>query len=144
MSEAQVMIALRTTDSRAELLMRRLRQWQRIVRFPADSRQVLTVLFGSLDGLEEDSTFAPTGRIASNANPRAKQFEQDVGAVQYLRNGPEFIATHSLFEILTAPSVGKKLCSFNPTLLRKVPELRSQAQSRRTQNHPPEETLQEH
>eukprot|EP00959_Pyramimonas_sp_CCMP1952_P232625 4861559-Pyramimonas_sp.AAC.1 len=87
--------------------MRRLRQWQLLVRYPADGRQSLATPFGTLDGLEEYSVFAPTGMIASSANLWAKQFELDVGARQYLRNCLEFLAARSLLELLAAPSARK-------------------------------------
>ncbi|CAK0890886.1 unnamed protein product [Prorocentrum cordatum] len=101
MSESHVLKSFGITDIRAELTMQRLRQWQRLVRYPADGRQVLTTLFGISGGFEEGGTFAPSGMIAGTANPWARQFGQDVGALLCLSNGPEFLASHSILEIRT-------------------------------------------
>eukprot|EP00959_Pyramimonas_sp_CCMP1952_P036525 764541-Pyramimonas_sp.AAC.1 len=74
--------------TRPELLSLRLRQWLSFVRYPSDCAQALTAPFGSLEGLVEPSTFTDFGRIVRGANPGARQFEQDLDALQHLRGGP--------------------------------------------------------
>eukprot|EP00959_Pyramimonas_sp_CCMP1952_P349348 7319828-Pyramimonas_sp.AAC.1 len=55
--EAAVPLKTRTANSKAEMTMRRLRQWQRFAQCPNYSRQPLAALFRALDGLEGGSTF---------------------------------------------------------------------------------------
>ncbi|CAK0822016.1 unnamed protein product [Prorocentrum cordatum] len=121
LSEAQVLRQLRITDSRAELLVRRLRQWQRFARYPEDSAQPLTVLFGSLDGLGEEPTFREDGRVASTANPWALQLERDVQALRYLRGGKEFAENYTVRDIFT-----RFQSSVDPLVEPKVPVLAPQ------------------
>eukprot|EP00959_Pyramimonas_sp_CCMP1952_P271885 5684839-Pyramimonas_sp.AAC.1 len=71
LSESTLLTKMRITNTRAELLVRRLRQWQRFVEFPQDSRQPLVALFGTLEGLEEVDTFLEDGTVSPSANPWA-------------------------------------------------------------------------
>ncbi|CAK0870271.1 unnamed protein product, partial [Prorocentrum cordatum] len=94
--EAVVFKKMRVTNSRAELLVRRLRQWQRYAAYPDDSRQSLATIFGILDGLDEEATaFLRDGSMSPTANPWAQQVQEDLQAPGYLEGGPAFLEAYS-------------------------------------------------
>ena len=81
---------VKMVPSGLELQIRRLRWYQSVSFDPSTHAQYLTALFGRFR-FEQEPTIIATGHLAVSANPWARQFVQDVGALRCLDGGCEFL-----------------------------------------------------
>eukprot|EP00959_Pyramimonas_sp_CCMP1952_P182394 3813903-Pyramimonas_sp.AAC.1 len=77
MSDVAVLKRLGMAPTTTELRVRRLRQYQRWLRAPDRHPQELAVMFGELP-LEPTPTLDDEGSVATDANPYAQRFVEDV------------------------------------------------------------------
>ncbi|CAK0860926.1 unnamed protein product, partial [Prorocentrum cordatum] len=116
----QVHKRLRIADARTELLVRRLRYWQQLAKYPESSVQAVAALLGNFEALQEAPVFTESGWIDKNANPWALQMQKDILAFRLPPKGKLFLGQgHSIRGIFTQYRVAAFFASRDPAGLRK-------------------------
>ncbi|CAK0820287.1 unnamed protein product, partial [Prorocentrum cordatum] len=117
---AKVHKRLRIADARTELLVRRLRYWQQLAKYPESSVQAVAALLGIFEALQGAPVFTESGWIDKNANPWALQMQKDILTLRLLPRGELFLDQgHSIRDIFTQDRVAAFFASLDPAGPRK-------------------------